>query len=175
MWEHYPLHYRFSGDDRYLIWSTHEPGEFADRVFSNNNSQLLSFDTLVDCQQFASARGMTLKLESNPVQHDFDAARTWAQTPISTSESCNNALVIWNLLDDACESLPNELVDLRLILERSRDVYERLFYGSSLPVITPEGKSYNPVWDDDDIADLRRVFGPGLDPFKNVVTKYRVA
>ena len=172
MWKHYPLHYRLNSSERYLIWSTDTLGNYWDRLFSPDDSQITAFTSLDVCQQFVERQDFTLELEADPVLHDFDAARTWAQSPDGRYEARNNAFAVWNLLGNAYESLPVQLEDLHSILVRSHGVYDRLFYGSGLPAGTRDGEEYNPRWTDGDISDLQRVFDLGVDQFNAVITLY---
>lgn len=45
------------------------------------------------------------------------------------------------------------------------DIYEKLFWGNNLPTVTPAGKTYVPVWTQNELERLRSVMAYGIDNF----------
>jgi hypothetical protein len=64
----------------------------------------------------------------------------------------------WNFIEDLLKTIgaKKELRTLRTPLLNK--AYDKFFYGVNLPSVTPEGKSYSPLWLAEEILALRREF-----------------
>jgi hypothetical protein len=64
----------------------------------------------------------------------------------------------WNILTDIARSLSLPMHGAK----ESLDVYDKLFWGSNIPAVTPEGQKFTPDWSASEIAALVRVLSSGL-------------
>jgi len=74
----------------------------------------------------------------------------------------------WNLFGDIATSVDAEFDSDRQLSQR---VYEKLFWGNNLPSVTPPGKHYTPLWNEDELSLMRAILGHGLDIFRKHVKK----
>jgi hypothetical protein len=51
-------------------------------------------------------------------------------------------------------------------------IYDKLFWGNNLPLITPEGERYLPEWSADEVQSLAQILASGLDLFISVVRQW---
>ena len=154
---YYRLLYRLHGSDRFLLWYSddHDGVEtVADGV--------PSFRTEADLRAFADARRLPVSGEE-PVLHDLDLVAAWLADPRGETIRCGEFLAAWNLFGDVARSSPAAAAGFGAHDERLGGLYEKLFWGSNLPAVTPVGERFVPEWSRDEVADLRRVLQEGLD------------
>jgi hypothetical protein len=74
---------------------------------------------------------------------------------------CDLILNFWNTIGDVAKSLGIEFYgnERNSILNT---IYDKLFFGNNLPVVTPEGKSYHPLWEFGEIQEIRKVIQDGI-------------
>jgi hypothetical protein len=73
----------------------------------------------------------------------------------SSTSTCNILLDSWNAFEDMGRSLHVELSELLCFDVSLKSTYQKLLYGCNLPSITPENKSYSPIWRADEIARFK--------------------
>ena len=67
----------------------------------------------------------------------------------------------WNMLEDACGSrLDVHLHDVNS--QGAGKIYDKLFFANNLPAVTPRGASYEPIWSEDEVELLSRIYRFGL-------------
>ena len=98
-----------------------------------------------------------------PADYDFDRIRAWCAAPDQAGIDFAAFLNTWNFLDDLA-GLPEgaEAPYTRL----SRDAaacYDKLFWGSNLPAVTPPGERFEPEWRANALAEVQMVLEAGLD------------
>jgi len=74
----------------------------------------------------------------------------------SSIKTCKILLDDWNIIEDLIRTVGQEsdLLSLRCpVLDK---LYEKLFWGNNLPAVTPEGASYQPLWEQEEIFIFRR-------------------
>ena len=120
---------------------------------------ILSFRDLSDLWGYAANHGLTLQ-DKEPPRRDLDEVINWLASPTLGGIVCGVFLDSWNLFDDIARSRYDSAF-LRLSKEACA-VYDRLFWGSNLPAMTPPGEHFDPVWSDQDVEELRRVLGDGI-------------
>lgn len=154
----YPYRLTHHQTPRYLLWV--DGGKERDYLLRHHSGQLIVAATLQALQQ--------LKLETAELTiawHDvseLDLDLFWQRlgnlragraTSSATNNLINNA---WNLFEDLAHTyeLPR---DLAIFCEpRLQKVYEKFYWGCNLPALTPSGKSYAPIWQSDELSELRR-------------------
>ncbi|WP_454831317.1 hypothetical protein [Pseudoxanthomonas wuyuanensis] len=150
---HFAIRYRLDGSERHFIWYTGEQ----DGVLLVVAGRLATFPDLPAVVQFLSLRGLVLEPEESDI-YDFDQLSDWLAEPKAETLDCPTMLNIWNMLADVAHSLSLPMHGAREAL----DLYDKLFWGSNIPAVTPEGKKFIPDWSDSEIAALARVLSSGL-------------
>lgn len=99
-------------------------------------------------------------IEDSVINFDkfWTALRNLRINRASSINTCNLLLDGWNFIEDLLRTfgLDNEMKSLRTPLLNK--AYEKLFCGCNLPSVTPEGKSYSPLWTYEEILVLRKEF-----------------
>lgn len=114
-------------------------------------------------QAYADQSGYKLESEE-PVLHDFDWVAGWVNEP-QTPIKCNEALAAWNLFSDVARSVHESAFEP--LDSRFPDVYNKLFWGSNLPSLTPKRCHYDPEWLPEERRVLAQVLGTGLEMFRS--------
>jgi hypothetical protein len=159
--KYYILRYRLDGADSYLIWYTNEE----DSVFVDEAGIVPSFKDTDTLLKYAVGRGIGLVPEE-PKLHNLDVLERWLREKeegLIDPDSFNGA---WNLFADMSRSIGGGFDADR---ELTREIYDKLFWGCNLPVVTPKGKRYDPVWTKRELRAMREVLGSGMEMFRRSV------
>ena len=157
---HYAVRFRLRGIERFLIWYTNE----IDGVLLSAPDRIRVFRNLVDLEQHAAQE--RLKLEEEAISlYDFDRLSDWLSNPIQEGPDCPFLLNAWNMLGDVARSLGVGLAEPKGV----KDVYDKLFWGSNLPSVTPPGEQFLPRWSREDLSALTAVLSSGLDVMRGAV------
>lgn len=124
-----------------------------DGILLDEHFRLVTFDSPDDGQRLAA--DAELAYGGTGARYDLDAALEWCRVPSGTTVDCDAFIGVWNLLNDICLSVPWLFEPFRR--GRYNIVYNKLFWGLNLPVFTPEGKHWTPVWRESQVQDIRRV------------------
>ena len=81
---------------------------------------------------------------------------------------CAEFLAAWNLFEDISHSLKSTFDPDHALTQK---IYDKLFYGNNLPVITPEGKFYIPLWTGRELVIIHHVMKTGLEMFRTHVKR----
>lgn len=152
----YILDYRLDGMVSHLIWLSND----TDGVVLDGDGKIPAFRELPELRGFAAHLGLTLQAHepgSKPV--DLDEVKRWLEAP-KAGITCEVFLGSWNLFDDVARSVRDSEF-MRLSKEAS-GVYDKLFWGSNLPAVTPPGEHFEPVWSNQEEATLRQVLVRGM-------------
>jgi hypothetical protein len=172
---HYAFYYRLDATVAILIWHTDDVGSSPDRFETLDPYFVDCFPDRITLLRFAETNIMGTIVDDDPVVVDLDAALEWAMNPVSTTEHCRNALGVWNLFIDLCATLPDKLGTLKTDIDNALEIEQKLFYGSNLPSITPEGEYYKPHWETEDKTILRLVFANGTEALRQSVKRQTMA
>jgi len=159
--EYFNLWFRLDAHDAHLIWFNGEP----DGVIVDANGKVACFLNDEDLLRYASSLNLSVKTEE-PNLHDLDSVASWLKTENVETVDCNVFLAAWNLFDDVSRSVGGDFDADR---KKTRKIYEKLFWGTNIPVVTPEGKSYTPIWSKRELKTIRKVLGEGLSLFREKV------
>jgi hypothetical protein len=160
--EYFVFSYRISSEDDYLIWVSDDE-DSKDHFVTDESGKIPSFASLSDLQQFAVHRGLPLT-PSELHLLDLDAIIGWLSKGAEIPE-CNELLNAWNACSDVSASFQeNERLFAKLNFA-NKPIYDKLFWGSNLPAVTPAGERYDPVWNTSEIESLTTIFTSGLDLF----------
>jgi hypothetical protein len=153
---------RIDGNDFYALWSCNDEAYFV----LNAEGKLPVFDSISKCMKYAELNNIRCE-DQFPILHDLDAVDYWLRKPSAANIDCKSFLNFWNLTTDLRTAL-NALIVTQEDSTRS-DIYDKVFWGSNLDVLTPPGESFNPHWSESDITDLVAVLSDGLDLFKKTM------
>ena len=153
--------YRLDDDDGYLIWYSDEK----DGVVVDSGGKVPSFRHAGGLLEYAAAHGLPVA-GGDMILHDLDALAGWLQKQELRPADCESLLTAWNLFADVSRSTGGSFdTDPEL----TGKIYEKLFWGNNLPGVTPEGKSYRPIWTRRELKLMREVLGFGLSLFRESV------
>lgn len=157
---YYQLLYRLEGVEALLLWYSNG----SDGVATGADNRVPSFKTAADLLAYSEARGL-LVADEQPALHDLDAVAAWLAEPQGDTVACSDFLAAWNLFGDIARSCPQFSASFADRDKQLRMVYEKLFWGSNLPSVTPPGEHYTPEWSRDEVTDIRQILQDGLDMF----------
>lgn len=150
----YPYAYIFKGKKTILIWQTNG----RDTFMTESDNRLLQSSTVNNLKKILKSKATKVHW-SDYVEIDFDkfwtALRNLRSKKASSSKTCKDILAGWNFIEDMGRTfnLKKEMMQLRSrLLDKA---YDKLFWGCNLPSVTPEGKSYSPLWSTAEINSLR--------------------
>jgi hypothetical protein len=140
---------RVDGRDRYFLQESID--EVPDRVVLDRDGFVLSFPS-----ETAAREAGELCPEEVSV-YDLDALEAWCKSADEVGE-CSVLLAAWNLLNDL------HVGDGLFVRAEARATatYDKLFWGSNLPAMTPPGEHYTPSWSASELAALKHVLLLGL-------------
>ena len=148
------------GIERFLIWYSNE----IDGVLLSSPYRIHVFRSLGDLEHHAAQE--KLKLESETISlYDLDRLSHWLANPIQEAPDCRFLLNAWNMLGDVARSLGVGLAEPKGV----KDVYDKLFWASNLPSVTPHGEHFVPKWSGQDVSALTAVLSSGLDVMRGAV------
>ena len=163
--EYYVTWYRIEGVDRYLLWRN--GGDDHDGVLVDDSRRVPSFRTPDEAERAARRLGLHF-CEEKPLLIDLDVVVGWLAKPQAEDIDCSALLGAFNLFWDVSLSIGvigSEFLALKQEAVENK-VYDRLFWGTNPPALTPLGKHFVPEWDDIDIEFLSVALGTGLDMFR---------
>lgn len=163
---YYACWFSLDNVNRYLIWYHEGSPSFNDGVLADEARRVPTFHSVDELRAFAAT--IQVKLEDEePLLNDLDPVAEWLREPAAFSIDCPNFLGALNLFGDVARS-----VDLTFDPQSTEllDIYNKLFWGSNLPAMTPEGEHYVPSWDEDEVQRLADALATGLAIFRAHVT-----
>ncbi len=158
----FPLAYRLDGRTRYLLWYDDTP----ERLLLDAAGCIASYGTLTEVVEQAELLHLALQMEP-PILHDLDRLAAQLVVLRPSTIACAPLLEAWNLFDAVGASLRWSRFDPQS--SRTQKLYEKLFWGSNLPAVTPAGEQYRPIWSLREVRQLRIVLFDGLQLFRHNV------
>lgn len=155
---HYICWCRLNNADAYLIWYSNA----TDGVVVDKSGDVLVFTAPEDLLNYAKAHDILIKEEA-PQLHDLDVVDRWVHGKAAELPGCEEVLLVWNLLTDISSSLRE---DFEQGDDKTKQVYEKLFFGNNLPSITPDKMRYNPVWKKGELQLMRKTLKRGFEIFR---------
>jgi hypothetical protein len=154
---------RIDGSDVTFAWAS--GGADADRVVLTNSGAILTFESPQAARAALLAERHAVAADE-PAFHDFDELLRWCKSSAGISSagisSCPGLLRLWNLLAD----LPREGSLFGAAETRARRAYDKLFWGSNHPAITPPGEHFTPTWTALETAKIKRLLLLGVAEFR---------
>lgn len=149
----YAVGLRFGGFDQFFVWYSGE----SDGVLLSSPDRISVFPTMLELERYAARQNLKLETESAPL-YDCDRLARWLAEPSRERPDCPFLLDMWNMFNDVACSLGDSLAEP----SGADKVYDKLFWGCNLPVVTPPGKHFEPCWSADDLSILSAVLAFGL-------------
>lgn len=157
--EMYPYTYVYKGKKQIVIWQTNKEGQDSFKLDSKNC--LIISQTEDELRKLLGDDSEKIRW-SEGGEINFDKFRTALKNlrtgRASSKETCRVIIDGWNFLEDLARTfgLADEIEKLHSTLLNR--IYHKMFYGINLPSVTPEGKSYSPLWEHEEIFLLRNAF-----------------
>lgn len=140
----------------YVVWYS----DAVDGLVRLKDGKIASFADERQVRAFCCENGISLMLEP-PAVYDFDRIAAWCDSPTAGSIEPVAFLNAWNMLEDARGfGLDAHLHDASS--QRAGKIYDKLFFANNLPAVSPRGASYEPIWSEDEIELLSRIYRFGL-------------
>jgi hypothetical protein len=158
--KYYILWYRLDGGDAYLIWYSNEQ----DGVLVDGGC-VLSLRDRGGLLEYAESQGIRVEAEEATL-HNLDELEEWLKSGDANLIECDNFNGAWNLFADVSLSIGGDFDADR---DLAREIYNKLFWGSTLPSVTPAGEQYHPTWTQRELIIMRDVLSSGLQMFRNSV------
>lgn len=164
----YPVSVKNEGCTRFLVWCEGQSGDY----YLRDGDNLIvgdSLGTLRDALAEKSGEvdwGASCVIDIDKLFNDLEAISIG-----HTSDDSQNSLFLdaWNFFEDLIHTFGLEQDFSKFRTVHLDAVYEKIFWGCNLPAVTPEGKSYSPLWADNEIevwreymCELRKVFAPKI-------------
>lgn len=164
----FPVSVKNEGRTRFLVWCEGQSGDY----YLRDGDNLIAGDSL-DALRNALAEksrgvdwGSLCLIDIDQLFSDFEAISIE-----HTSDDDQNSLFLdgWNFFEDLIRTFGLEQDFSKFRTARLDKVYEKIFWGCNLPAVTPEAKSYSPLWAENEIevwreymCELRKVFVPKI-------------
>lgn len=153
---YYRCQVRFRQRDRWAIWYSNEQDGLVVR-----DGKIPFFGVEDQAEQFADEQEISLE-DEEPILHDFDLAARWVQTGNGHDVDCSTFIAVFNLCTDLVRSLGQPASWESPGFD---PIYEKLFFGCNLRVLTPPGEQYVPAWSREEVAVMRDALRNALDQF----------
>ena len=160
--EYFNLWFRLDACDAYLIWFSGEPNG----VITDTDGKVPCFLSTKDLLSYASSLNLSVETEE-PILFDLDILDSWLKAKDNEAVDCKIFLDLWNLFDDVSHTVSSNFDTNRKLTAK---IYDKLFWGSNISVITPVGKSYEPIWTKRELKVMREVLGVGLSIFREKIS-----
>lgn len=158
----YPYTYAYLGKLSTLLWA---PSGAGDIFLRDCDGALCSAGNIEDAKVLFGKLPNSISWDEVAFV-DFDSF--WREidrlneNTSADEDACAVILAGWNFIEDVLRTYSfNDLRD-ELNEVQVNKAYKKIFYGSNIDAVTPEGSSYNPEWDKAELeilkSSLRRVW-----------------
>jgi hypothetical protein len=157
---YYSFWFRIGGQKLCAIWSDNDYSKF----WLDANGLLPAFSTKGAITAYAESIPISLEnFEFEMV--DLDELANWLEHP-GLELDCNLVLNSWNLFDDLKTAVYGE-DSYQAELQRPSTIYDKLYFGTNPPVLTPSNKEYVPIWTEPEIKEIQIPLADGLKLFRS--------
>jgi hypothetical protein len=152
----YPYAYLFRGEKTILLWRSSERG---DCFALESRGKLISFKTVREAKKLLGKESRKVRW-SKGANINFDefwaALRALRVRRASSKKTCESILNGWNFIEDLLRTASLKRVGKSLRTPVLNRAYKKLFHGANLPSVTPRSRSYEPLWESEEILALRK-------------------
>jgi len=167
MKKYYMLRFFYLNKNLFLIWYNDEEVD----GFITNESKIIIFDNITDATNYAKENAIFLEQGITTFNIvDIDNLSDKIKNVV-VSENCHELFDIWNILGDMAKST-NTMFSGNSDDELTRNIYEKLFYGSNLKVIVQDMGEYHPIFDEEEMKVCISIFSNGLDMLNEIILEY---
>lgn len=151
----FPYAFVYQKQETWLIWCSYEDKN--DSFLTNTDSSFLFFAYSKEIlKKKLGENGKEVNWEDYAI-YDFDVfwrrLKNMSVKYASKPDTCSVLLDGFNFLSDIIYSLSES--DGGDKPKLSKCIYDKLFFGCNLPSVTPENKTYNPMWSKLEIKEMR--------------------
>lgn len=169
----YPLRITNRGTMVFVLWIEGHSAE--DDLLKDSAGKILATRSRAELikQSARILRGKwsfdhTVPYDFNKFRQALRSLRAGKYSRTATCETLNNG---WNLLEDMLRTI-DALENSELYQNKQlKKMYGKLFYGCNLPAITPNNKTYHPIWLDSEISILKRAIDNAFVILRNSFSK----
>src|SRR5208337_3699746 len=154
---HYLCRVRFDGIVIFVVWHSVERDGFV----RDEAGRLRAACTPEALTGIAGARNV-VPVNSEPIEYDFDRIRAWCAAPDVAGVDHAAFLDASNFLNDLAGLHDGADTPYTRLSRGATECYDRLFWGSNPPAVTPPGARFEPAWQADELIAIRRVFEAGF-------------
>jgi hypothetical protein len=155
---YFPCRVRLNGANAFVLWYEDDRDGFvrspAGRLFVAESCEVLAAR--------AAALGVSVEPEAG-AEYDFDRIREWCRRPTVAGIDCPAFLAAWNFFDDLAGLHTAPSTEYALLSRSASECYDKLFWGTNLPSVTPPGERFHPAWSSEELAAIGRVFAVGVE------------
>ncbi len=155
---HYLCRVRLNGLVVFVVWYSGERNGFA----RDDAGRLRAASTPDVLSATAGMQDVFIASEE-PADYDFDRIRAWCAAPDEAGIDCASFLNTWNFLDDLARLPDGPERPYARLSRNATACYDKLFWGSNLPAVTPPGERFEPDWRADELAEVQAVFEAGVE------------
>jgi hypothetical protein len=156
----------FKGKTIFFIWYTGE--EATADGFITAEHKIVVFNQMLSAENFA--KNHMIQLEQDVTTYhivDIDNLVDKINN-LHIAENCRLLLKTWNIVSDMAKSIGTKYIG-DSDDELTRGIYEKLFYGSNLSVITQQMEQYHPTFDVEETELCVSIFKQGLDLLESII------
>ena len=159
---YYPCVARVESSNVFFLWFTND----IDGVHLEDGD-LLTFDSISDCLGFAMSRNFSMG-DREPTLFEIDPIWQWLQTFDCGTVDPLMLLNIWNLIEDFLRSRAPNNDPFPLA---KCGVYDKLFWASNLPAVTPPGQRFDPEWSTDERREIATILTEPFSEFRGALLR----
>jgi hypothetical protein len=160
---HYLCAVRIDRVLHYVVWYTND----RDGLVRREDQSVVLSNTVEEARSEAARTGLTIAADL-PVLYDFDQLPDVLAREPREEPECRVLLDAWNFLGDAVES-SDDGGRFDSISDEASDIYEKLFWASNLPSMTPPGERFLPTWHAKETDTIRHVLEIGVEGLRSVL------
>ncbi|WP_010252784.1 hypothetical protein [Acetivibrio cellulolyticus] len=153
MEEYYKFVFILDSKEYYCIWFSGEKDGFV-----TDGDKLKCFYDFDQLQTFALDNNIEVFDEGSELS--INLAQKWDDQK-GENVDCKYFLHYWNMMSDLSYSVKESFYGDNKNSTLNK-LYDKLFWGSNLPAVTPEGKEYIPIWSKKELDELNKVVKDGL-------------
>jgi hypothetical protein len=156
MRDFYPYGFRLDNQEHLVVWFTADAEPDGVVV---TDGRLVAHSDLDGLYDYARLRGLQLVDDAELNWVDLDAIAFWTVVGDEIEPDCVELLDAWNLFADVARSLGVPLREGSEVLDH---VYDKIFWGNNLKMMTPPCESSEPSWSDEELVLIRETMTRGL-------------
>ena len=141
---------------RWVIWYSGERDGFV----LSEPGKIATFETSVMAMTFAADNQIHIELAKAPSTYDFDRLLRWTRRRLPRRIKCEEFLDAWNFITDVVATI-GASARFNALNSQVDPIYRKLFWGSNIPSVTPNGKSFIPNWSNTEMTSLANLLRLG--------------